>query len=118
MRVRFWELEVAEVRIGHRRVVVLSGMDHERLKLPPAPFHRRDDRRHLHEIRPRADNIDHSKHCFEPQMNADKRRSIRVYLRSSAAYNLIIRALLSRRTSPFKALRVSTINGASEQTRL
>jgi hypothetical protein len=33
-------------------------------------------------------------------------------------YNLIIRALLSRLMSPLSALRVSTISGASEHTRL
>ena len=36
---------------------------------------------------------------------------------TSFGYNLIIRALLPRRKSPFSALRVSTTSGASSITR-
>jgi len=56
---RFWlrQVEIGKERIGHGHVVMLAGVDHERLKLARTPFHRGDNRRHLHEIRPRADDV-------------------------------------------------------------
>jgi hypothetical protein len=41
---------------------VLAGVDHERVKLRGATFHGGDDRRHFHEIRPRADDVYYFEH--------------------------------------------------------
>ena len=91
-------MQVAEKRVRHVRVVVLSGMDHERLKLFGPRLHRSHDRRNLHEVGPRPNDIDYFDH--------------------GTVYRRITRALLALLISPFKAFRVSTISGASEQTRL
>ena len=53
--VRLGQTEVAEEDVRHRGVVVLAGVDH---LLGDAPGGQRpDDRRGLHEIGPRADDV-------------------------------------------------------------
>ena len=47
--------EVAEEHVGHRRVVVLAGVDEPLVHAPRAEG--RDDGRGLHEVRPRADHV-------------------------------------------------------------
>ena len=65
MSIRLRELKIAKKRIGHVRVVVLSGMDHERLKLLGPRLHRGDDRRNLHEVGPRPNDIDYFNHGLQ-----------------------------------------------------
>src|SRR5215213_2998217 len=129
MRVRFGEFEVAEERIRHCRVIVLAGVDHERQKLRGTLLHRGHDGRHLHEVGTRPDDVNNLEHgdqlgswvfvlcalCFEP---STKTKVQRPKAKHQIIYNLMIRALLSRLTSPLSALRVSTISEASEHTRL
>ena len=64
MHVWFGKFEVAKKRVGHCGVVVLSGVDHERMELRWTAFHRGDNRRHLHKIRPRANDVDYFEHLF------------------------------------------------------
>ena len=54
--VRLREAEVAEDVVGEAAVVVLSGVNDE-LAGVPAPAHRLDDRRHLHEVRTGAHDV-------------------------------------------------------------
>ena len=51
------EVEVGQDLVGHPAVVVLAGVDDD-LAERAAALERRDDRRHLHEVRPRADDMD------------------------------------------------------------
>ncbi len=52
------EAEVVEDLLGHPAVVVLARVDHE-LADVAAPLERGDQRSHLHEVRARADHVQH-----------------------------------------------------------
>ena len=51
------EVEIGQDVVGHPAVVVLAGVDDDLVE-GLAALERRDDRCHLHEVRPRADNMD------------------------------------------------------------
>src|SRR5688572_126630 len=62
MNVRRRQFEVAEKHVGHQLVVMLARMNNKRRELSLAPLHGFDDGRHLHDIRPRPDDIDYFEH--------------------------------------------------------
>ena len=56
--IRLGHAELGEEDIRHRFVVVLARVDDDVPVLPEPLAAGRDDRRHLHEVRPRADDVD------------------------------------------------------------
>src|SRR5262245_27914210 len=120
MSVWLREVEVAKERVRHGRVVVLAGVYDEGLEARGTLLHGGDDRRHLHEVRPRTDDVNDFQHllsfvlcslCFvlRPSYKAPGTKY-------QLNYNRITRALASRRISPFSALRVSTTSETIEHT--
>src|SRR5215510_3439613 len=110
MRVWLRQIEVVKKQIGHRRVVVLAGVNDEGLEAGGTLLHRGHDRRHLHEVRPRTDDVDDFQHFFVgaalrgrpsvPTALSSTQGRPRSAAPTKRDYSLIIRARLSRRTSP------------------
>src|SRR5436853_3095668 len=64
MNVGFRHLQIAKERVGHRGIVMLSGMDRDGLKVAAAALHRRHERRYFYEVGTRAgdeDDLEHKK---------------------------------------------------------
>src|SRR6185503_6885909 len=115
---------------------MLPGVNDKRQEGVGTLFHRGHDWRHLHEVGPRTDDVNNFQHFFSHKKHKKDHKSHKQNLNKVSAelsmslcafcgpfcafcdHNLMIRALLSRRTSPFSALRVSTMSGTREQTRL
>ena len=62
MNVGFRHLEIAKERVGHRRIVMLAGVNKNWLKLGAAPLHGRHERRYFHEVGTRAGDEDDLEH--------------------------------------------------------
>src|SRR4030095_2468448 len=134
MSIRCGKLQIGKESIGHRHVVMLAGMHHERKKLMWSLLHGGYDWRDLHEVWTSADNINDLEHnwiCpWSVVRSRLKRLSVNSNLERPTTDNglkshglridqrrMILAELVFRR-SPLSALRVSTISGVSEQTRL
>ena len=70
-RVRPREPELLEEDAGHRAVVVLAGVDEALRRSTGRRRSARDDRRDLHEVRPRADDVEDLGHRLEMLSQAD-----------------------------------------------
>src|SRR5262249_46031398 len=53
-----------EERVRHRRIVVLTCVDHEWKKNVRTLLHGSNDRRHFHEVWPSTDYVDHFEHSW------------------------------------------------------
>ena len=62
IHVRLRQAEIVEEGVGHLRVVVLPRMNDERRKLSLAPLHGFDNRRDLHKVGARADDVNDFEH--------------------------------------------------------
>src|SRR5712691_11871335 len=70
MDVRLRQIEIAEEGVGHGRVVVLARMNDQRRKLSFAPLHCFDNWRDLHEVWPRAYNVDYFEHSAKSNVQS------------------------------------------------
>jgi hypothetical protein len=57
MKIGRRNIQINKKRIGHRRVIMLSGVNDKRLKFIYAPPHLANNRRDFHKIRTRPDNV-------------------------------------------------------------